>query len=170
MKLLENKTSEIQIFKKDIEAEKMHNLELSSKLASTEFELGKVKKEINSLKAEKGKMEESMVNFNGMIDDLVGQVKSKEGTQGELGQQAERNKMLALEYKQDGIKKTEEIRGLKLEIARLNDEIVVLRAELEEINKEKDVLNQNYEDLQNDCERLIRTSREKREQLHAAGL
>ena len=165
MKLLENKTSEIQIFKKDIEAEKMHNLELSSKLASTEFELGKVKKEINSLKAEKGKMEESMVNFNGMIDDLVGQVKSKEGTQGELGQQAERNKMLALEYKQDGIKKTEEIRGLKLEITRLNDEIVVLRAELEEINKEKDVLNQNYEDLQNDCERLIRTSREKREQL-----
>lgn len=165
MKLLEAKNSEIQVFKKDIEAEKMRNLELSSKLASTEFEFGKMKKEVNDLKAEKGKMEESMMAFNGMIDDLVGQVKTKEGTQGELGQQAERNRMLAFEYKQDGIKKSEEIRGLKMEITRLQDEIAVLKAELEEMNKEKEVLNQNYEDLQNDCERLIRTSREKREQL-----
>lgn len=162
--LLQQKSEEIAGIKRELDNEKKRTLELFNKIAISEYEINKNKKEINEMKNKNGQFEDQIASLNSMIDDLVIQLKEK-GSGSEENQEVVHYKTLYLDSKQDNFKKYEEIKALNLDIVQLTEEIESLKKIIEEMNKEKENMVINYEYLQMDCEKLIKTSKEKREEL-----
>lgn len=148
------KEEEKNAIKKEIDQEKLRNLEFIKRVTSLEQEFAKQKKEINELRGEKAIAEEKAANYNDMIDDLVSQLKEKDDSQPNDNERTQ-FKMKFLESRQEIMKKNDEIKALNLENQELKEEIERLQAEILSLREDSNNIKNKYENLQIESEILL---------------
>lgn len=147
------KEDEKNSIKKNNDQEKLKSLEAIKRITNLEMEINKNKKEISVLKTEKGILDEKIINYNEMVEDLDQQLKEKNSNS--TNQDKTNYKLLSLQIKQELSSKTQEFKALTKENANLLFEITCLKEKLKDLLQEKLSLQINYCQIQTDFDELL---------------